>query len=392
MNTPFFLISEDKLNANIMSFKSALAELWPNSNIAYSVKSNSLPWLLKHLYNCGVMAEVVSDEEYQLAKLCNYPDDRIIFNGPIKGQTQFVNAVRHGALVNLDSQNDLAYIKECHPNNSSTIGIRVNIEPNIFSPEDISYADDGFRFGFSDVNGEFEKALYAVKLACEGNSLGLHLHCNSVTRSINVYKMLAKSAADLIRKYNLNLSYIDIGGGFFGGIEGKPTPFEYISVIKEELQYTINPQETTLIIEPGSAIIGSVVDLHTSVLDVKDTSHSRIVTTDGSRIYIDPLWTKTQYMYSLKTDIKRPCLKRQVICGYTCMDHDRLMCLENEYELKPGDQIIYHRVGAYSVTFGGMFIRYYPEVYVENTNGIIKVRDKITVKQFYGIQSHLDNS
>ena len=57
--------------------------------------------------------------------------------------------------------------------------------------------------------------------------------------------------------------------------------------------------------------------------------------------------------------------EKQVVCGYTCMDHDRIMIIENKPELQVGDEIIYHRVGAYSMTFGGMFIRYYPDVFVE---------------------------
>ena len=69
------------------------------------------------------------------------------------------------------------------------------------------------------------------------------------------------------------------------------------------------------------------------------------------------------------------------------MDHDRIMVLENEKELQVGDEIIYHRVGAYSMTFGGMFIRYYPEVYVKEGQGIEKVRKRISVKDYFDIHS-----
>ena len=66
MKTPYFLISEEMLNANVNAFKMALENLWPNSILAYSVKTNSLPWLLKYLNKQGIMAEVVSDEEFHL--------------------------------------------------------------------------------------------------------------------------------------------------------------------------------------------------------------------------------------------------------------------------------------------------------------------------------------
>lgn len=134
--------------------------------------------------------------------------------------------------------------------------------------------------------------------------------------------------------------------------------------------------------EPGTAIIGSVVDLHTSVLDTKDTSKARIVTTDGSRIHIDPLWKKTGYTHVLNTKLQN-VFPRQIICGYTCMDHDRIMVLEDEKELSVGDEITYTRVGAYTMTFGGMFIRYFPDVYVGDADGTVtRVRKRISVDDY----------
>ena len=71
------------------------------------------------------------------------------------------------------------------------------------------------------------------------------------------------------------------------------------------------------------------------------------------------------------------------------MDHDRLMVIENGNELAVGDRIVYHRVGAYSMTFGGMFIRYFPPVYVNNGMAEFIVRDRITTDQY--IQIHAIN-
>lgn len=386
METPYFLISESKLKENILAFQNALAEIWPNSSLAYSVKTNSLPWILKYLNKKNVLAEVVSDEEYRLAKLCGFSDINIVFNGPIKGEETLKNAFDGNAYVNVDSQKDLEYIKQNCPENA-LIGIRVNVDPNVFQKNDIGYQEDGFRFGFSEKNGAFAEALGIIVKYSKNTKLGLHLHCNSITRSLDVYKSIAKYAKNLIKKYDLELSFIDIGGGFFGGVEGKPTPRQYIGCIKEVLETAVDISKTKLIAEPGSAIIGSVVDLHTRVLDVKDTDYARIVTTDGSRIHIDPLWGKSRYMYSIKQREKTSEKEKQVICGYTCMDHDRLMVIENQLELQVGDEIIYHRVGAYSMTFGGMFIRYYPDVFVEKGNGTERVRTAIDTEEYVEIYS-----
>ena len=70
-------------------------------------------------------------------------------------------------------------------------------------------------------------------------------------------------------------------------------PKEYIQAIRSELENAIDCEEVTLYVEPGSAIIASTTDLVTTVLDAKETPSASIVTTDGSRVHIDPLWKKT---------------------------------------------------------------------------------------------------
>lgn len=391
MKTPFFTLDKAKLDLAIDSFQSALALYWPNSALAYSLKTNSLPWLLQHLKSKGVLAEVVSDEEYDLALICGFDRKDIVFNGPIKGENYFVNAIIDGSLVNIDSKNELRTIQESEHLKKWNIGLRVNIEPEKFGTDDVGYRESGFRFGFSDFTGELVSAIKTVRSSSAGNRFGLHFHVNSISRSIEVYKTIAQYALYLIDKYSLDPSFIDIGGGFFGGIENKPTADSYLREITKILRERVDPQRTKLIIEPGTAIIGAVMDYHTSVLDIKNTKNSRIITTDGSRIHIDPLWKKSRYMYSISSCNSNNLSRDQIICGYTCMDHDRIMTLSEEVELSENDMIVYHRVGAYTATFGGPFIRYYPEVYlVEGVSSEYKlIRKRMTVEEYYAIQSFL---
>lgn len=42
MQTPYFLIHENLLDENVMAFQQALSKCWPNSQLSYSVKTNSL--------------------------------------------------------------------------------------------------------------------------------------------------------------------------------------------------------------------------------------------------------------------------------------------------------------------------------------------------------------
>lgn len=388
MQTPYFLLDKQLLDANLVSFKDALNRIWAHSSIGYSVKTNSMPWLLKYLKGQGLQAEVVSDEEYELSLLCGFAETEIIYNGPIKSEDYFINAVRKGSIVNIDSKNELAWFKAHIKESSSNIGIRINVDTSIFDESDVAYTNEGFRFGFSEENRDLAQAIDILRLCDEKNRIGLHFHCNSVSRSVDVYRKIALYAKELILKYNIDPSFIDVGGGFFGGVEGKPGPVDYVNVIYEELKNVVDVEKTKLIVEPGSAIIGSAVSFHTSVIDVKDTSKATVVTTDGSRINIDPLWAKDKYDYVIKSDYDASKIKsKQIICGYTCMDHDRIMSIIGRQAVSIGDRIIYSKVGAYTMTFGGPFIKYFPEVYVEDSGVSQLIRKRMTVQDYYAIQN-----
>lgn len=148
MNTPYFLIHEELLKKNTDSFFNALTAEWENSQLCYSVKTNSLPWLISYMNKQKVFAEVVSDEEYALALAQGFTDRHIVFNGPIKGESYFIRALEEGAIINLDSKRDIEYLLRHRQVIAAPdrIGIRVNIPSSIFDEADIGYSGNGFRF------------------------------------------------------------------------------------------------------------------------------------------------------------------------------------------------------------------------------------------------------
>ena len=164
-NTPYFLIHEKLLKKNIDDFFNALTVKWGNSQLCYSVKTNSLPWLISYMNKHNIFAEVVSDEEYALALAQGFADRHIVFNGPIKGESYFIRALEQGAIINLDSKRDIEYLLKYRRVIAAPdrIGIRVNIPSSIFDEADIGYAEYGFRFGFSSETGEFQDVVSKIR-------------------------------------------------------------------------------------------------------------------------------------------------------------------------------------------------------------------------------------
>lgn len=372
IDSPAFIIDKKELTYNIRQLKNALDYHWGNYIIGYSCKTNSLPWVMKFFKEEGCYAEVVSDFEYKLSKKLGYTDNNIVFNGPNKGKQIFISALEKNCIVNIDSWREINWLKEEMIENEVKVGIRVNLNLEKDCPNETSVGNEGSRFGFSLENGDLEKAIKILNGIKNIKVSGIHLHHTAKTRSLNIYKALSRAACEVNKLIDYELDYIDIGGGFFGGVPGKPTYYEYMNIISKELSKEFDRKKTTLIVEPGSALIASPVEFICEVVDVKDTFAKRIVTTNGSRNNIDPFFMKNSYIYEMvKLDNrtnKDKDIEEQVICGYTCLDNDRIMKIKNREELHIGDKLIFKKVGAYTMCLTPLFIEAFPKVYVRSEN------------------------
>lgn len=380
MKTPYYVIDQKALDDNFGKLKQALQNNWKNSIIGYSYKTNALPWIIQHFNQLGCYAEVVSEEEYSLAKLIGVQKGKIIYNGPIKTKDSFLEAIQNGCIVNIDSKREIDWLDELPPENR-VVGIRINFDIERMCPGQSQCPEEGGRFGFCYENGEFARAIAALR-ARNVRIAGVHLHTSSKSRGLDIYRAIAAVACKVQEEFRFDLDYIDVGGGFFGGLPTKPQFEEYMSLMAGILSTQFDKNRTTLVIEPGMAVVGAYIRYVTSVIDVKDTQYHRFVVTDGSRTSIDPLMTKSSYFHSCKRQQDSGIIPKQIICGYTCMEHDRLFTAENEPALLPGDQIIYEKVGAYTMCLTPLFIKYFPDVYVEHNSIFQKVREAWTPEEF----------
>ncbi|WP_370750178.1 pyridoxal-dependent decarboxylase [Eubacterium sp.] len=378
--TPYYVIHEDELNDNFKKLREALEKHWGNYIIGYSYKTNALPWIIKHFNSLGCYAETVSEDEYNLAKYIGVAKNQIIYNGPIKTKKSFLEALENECIVNIDSQREIEWLDEIELEKRK-IGVRINFDVEKMCPGQSQCPEDGGRFGFCYENGELSKVIKKL-IEKKTKISGIHLHTSSKSRGLDIYRAIAEVACSVKKEYGLNLDYIDVGGGFFGGLPTKPKFDEYIALMESILTNCFDKEKTKLIVEPGMAVIGAPITYVTSVIDVKDTEFNRFVVTDGTRTSIDPLMSKESYFHSFDIEGHRKIHSKQIICGYTCMEHDRLFVEENGPTLEVGDYIKYNKVGAYTMCLTPLFIKYFPDVYVETCGKMKKVRSAWTPHEF----------
>ncbi|MHA2787714.1 hypothetical protein ACXZ66_00980 [Corynebacterium sp. S7] len=383
-STPAFIFDVLLLEELVGRFQKALNDHWPNSILAYSCKTNSLPWLISFMRDKGLWAEVVSDTEYNLALALDFGPDEIVFNGAIKGRDRLRSALLEGSIINLDSKREVAWTAELAremPEREFAVGLRVNWDLESRVPGESTAGKDASRFGFNPESGEFDQAIKDLEDAGV-RVVGLHMHRNSFVQSLDVFRASASVASELITSRNMQLDWIDMGGGYFGNLEGSPTFDEYVTVIAEGLSPVLDINRTRLIVEPGASLVAIPLEMHSSVLDVKKVGDNTFITVDASRTDIDPLFRRVR-PFLMSTDAKATNrLDKQVIGGFTAMEDDRITTLYNEVELQVGDRLVFYRVGGYTMNYQTMFIEFLPAVYARDADSLTQVRRKWVTQDF----------
>ncbi len=361
----FYLVDTKAFQDNYHEFLEAFRCIYPNTNIAYSYKTNYTPRLCQCVNAMGGYAEVVSSMEYDLALRVGVLPQGIIFNGPYKCEVDIEKALLAGSIVNLDSSYEVALVEaiaQRSPEHTMTVGLRCNFD---IGTEKVS------RFGF-DVEGEkFKSAFEALGRLKNCRVGGLHCHFSTQHRSVESFALRTRRMLELSAFYFKDNcpQFIDLGGGFLGKMHPHlqeqfsfPVPAyqEYAAAIATQVAKAF-PDDSgpELILEPGIAITANIMQFVARVIDIKTVRSRTVALASGSIHNIKPtLHEKNLPMrvFSENTDQKLERTLGMVdIVGYTCMEHD---CLYKGYEgpISVGDYVVFDSVGAYTIVMKPPFI------------------------------------
>ena len=379
LSTPCYIIRAGAYEQNMARFRTAFASRWGEKLLlGYSVKTNNFPWLLKTAMERGFWAEVVSPDEYDFALRCGCPEAEILFNGPQK-QDRLLPACRAGATVNLDNLEEVEAVCAAFGGGdfAPRLGLRVNFDLEALCPGETTCQGVPGRFGLCLENGDFARAL--EKLQKAGLPLaGLHLHQSSKSRSLNIFAAIAETAVKLAGEYGLtSLDYVDLGGGFFGGsfFPNKPGFEEYAETICTILKPAFDPTRTTLVLEPGAAILATSMDYLCSVLNIRQVRGQRIVTLDGSLLHINPMMNPHPTPFTMLNPGAESD-EEQIVAGSTCMELDRFWPRDMHNLAEHGTQFLFHACGAYMSTHNSSFINAAPNIYLERGGDYTLLRKK----------------
>lgn len=353
MPSAFYKFNPQQLKKNISEIQRTFGSCFENFFLAYSFKTNSCHEVLEKICGEGLTAEVVSFEEYELALTSGFPHDRIIFNGVCKDKNLMIQCALSGGIVNLDNAEDfnwcLEYFRET--GKKLSVGIRLNF--------DIGNGIKS-RFGISLDSVLYKKIVQAEKDGCI-KIKGLSCHFTN-SRESSYWKKKALVFAEKSRDFE-NIEYLDFGGSLAGSHE-KLDPKKKndkgeidFSSVARAIHFELEQkglQNLKIIIESGTAVVGSAFDVHANVLHVKENG---IAIVDVS--FLDMLLPSLGDSLKIEVVRKNPAakmLKNFMITGYTCLENDIIKKGFNGV-LGEGDELVFKNTGAYTCCFGNSFIK-----------------------------------
>ncbi|MBP5368813.1 MAG: pyridoxal-dependent decarboxylase [Bacteroidales bacterium] len=353
----FYLLDTQQFKKNFIELKSAFATIYPNTNIAYSYKTNYIPALCRIVDELGGLAEVVSDMELNIARKVGVKPYNIIWNGPYKNPQEFENLLLEGGQVNLDSFYETELLKTIaknHPEKILNVGVRVN-----FAINDNTVS----RFGFDVESKEFFDTLSAINQLDNVKLLGIQ--CHYATRRLETWRPRAEKMLELLDRIGIVPPRIDLGGGLYGKIHESlkkqfdayiPTYQEYAESVAPLFaeKFGSMPNPPLLLIEPGSALVGDCMSFVAKVVSIKNIRGQYFATLLGSSHNIN-ISGKNPPLTVYPLANERFEYDNLNFVGYTCIESDVLYRGFNGL-LGVGDFVEFANAGSYSVVLKPPFI------------------------------------
>ena len=395
--SPLFVISESTIRSTLKKAKLAFETRYPKVQFAWSYKTNYLNAVCSVFHQEGSWAEVVSGFEYDKAVSLGMDGKKIIFNGPEKSEEDLTKAITNDALIHIDHLDEFYTIVSLSESlqKKPRVAIRVNMDTGVYPMWD--------RFGFNYENGQAWDAVNKIIHSGRMELVGLHCHIGTFMLAPSAYQAAAAKLADLAvaiqQKFNIEIKYIDLGGGFASkntlkgsylpGSDINPTFDDFAEAITTSLLNASFKKERLplLILETGRALIDEAGYLLGTVISNKRSSTGRRTTILDIGVNI----LFTSFWYDHRITPAQPFThysEDTCLYGPLCMNIDVIRENVSLPLLNKGDHVVIHNVGAYNMTQWMQFISLRPAVVMIDMNEKVHlIRKKETLQNITGMEN-----
>lgn len=383
--TPIFLVDESTLLNRLETLQKAYDGFEGAVNIAYSMKANFNPSILKVFMRREVLFDVTSLGELYFYVKSGGLSSNIIYTSVTEEEREFEESLKEGVKrFVIGSYNGLENLATAADKSKTGVNVIIRINPEVEVKAVVRAAYRNSKFGVPFSNGKRDSAASLLKRILADPKLnfeGFHFHLGSQIEDISCYlRALDKleSFIERIKKHHPNLSakIIDIGGGtpvFYGTQIPQPevigqTVSKRLNTLAEHLG-----ERFTLIVESGRFLSAEASILVTRIVNSKIYADQKFVYVDaGFHLLLDAALLRQAYpQYIIPRSLDDDSLKVK-LAGRLCDTYD-IFPVSQVSDLKgaePGKLIVFQNVGAYSLVFGMPFhCQTKPPVFMKRSDG-----------------------
>lgn len=347
---------------NIEKYKDIMKTFSMSNNIFFSCKSNKSESLLKISTDAGCGIEVSS--VYELQDALKYTN-KIIASGPAKSDEYLNLSMEKNVIISVDDIEEIRNIVKF--NKRAKVFLRIS---NLLGKVS--------RFGIN--RNQIEEVVKLIKNS-QIELLGLSFHINNYSLDDRIKAI--KECIQINKKYQMNIKYIDIGGGIpttycskehyeefinnlnknmFFNNKNITSFYPYYNEISDELALKfilINVQKELdgieIIIEPGRCLLSKCGMTIFDVAYTKELENGdNIIITNGNINSLSEQWFNSDYLINPVLIHKNKIKKEKYVAsvaGNLCLENDMITWRKIEFDFKPkrGDSLVYFNTAGYQM-------------------------------------------
>lgn len=299
------------------------------------------------------------------------PSD-IIFANPCKTNDMISFARKRDVkMMTFDSELELVKISKLYPNAQLVIRLRVDDSSSTYKL--------GLKFGI-DVHEA--KSLLEKAIELNMDVIGVAFHVGSDSKNPDSFRSaleMSREVFDIAAQMGIKFTLLDLGGGFPGDIDFSDNNnlfYRMVKVIDKGLEDFFPKSEfpeLQVIAEPGRYFVSSALSLLVKVVGKRSCTQNGVTNMMyylndglfGSFLlkFWEPALVKTLWPFLSEKEVNSRKKFKSILFGPTCDSTDVVLEDENFPELFPGDHLIVHYYGAYSVPLTTPFNGILPPFY-----------------------------
>ncbi len=386
--TPYFLVDEATLRKKVSEVESAFTDFKGKFRVAYSVKANFNPSVIKTFAGEGIMFDLTATSELHFVLRSGGSPASVMYTSITETEKEYEEVLALGVKkVVVASHNGLLNLTEAAGKTGREVQVMVRVNPEVHVHAELRGSMGHGKFGLQFNGGSEDSAFSVLRriLATPGLKFeGFHFHLGSQIEDPACYaEALERLEAFVLgarrQLGQFEVKTIDIGGGLPVSYGRKvPSPKEMASKIVGQLNSLAESMggRFTLVAESGRFLTAESTVLVCRVVNIKSFGDAKYVYVDaGYNTLLDSALLRHEYPVEVVPG-GRVSPQKTVLAGRLCdpLDVFPTSTRSRLAGAGVGKLVVFRDVGAYSIVMNMPFhSQPRPYVLMRTTQGPVRV-------------------